>query len=255
MKISREQKAQNRLTLLNAGIELMSREGLREATLRRIAQHAGMSEPVIYKYFPSKDHLLAAFFTESLKTALARVESQPDFAEQSFIGQVHLLIDALLAEYEKHRAFVGEAYTTLFMSSLSGSLAYMADEKKLFMETTHHWLAGAIEAKEFFDPPSRTVVLELLWDFHLGMIYYWLKDTSEGSMRTLQLLDQSLHVLEELLKSNLLGRLADLFFFLAREHFMKSIDNLTNLSDDQKAVKTRFFQKDGKKTTKGRKTT
>lgn len=253
MKISREQKALNRKALLDAGVALMSKEGLREATLRRIAQAAGMSEPVIYKYFPSKDHLLAAYFTESLKSALQRVESQEDFAELSFTSQVHLLIDALLFEYEKHRDFVREAYNSLFMSSLSGSLAYMAEEKALFLEKTETWLAAAIEAKEFNDPPSRTIVLELLWDFHLGMIYYWLKDDTENNIRTLKLLDQSLHILEELLKSNLLGRIADLFFFLAREHFMKSIDNLAGLNDDQKAAKTRFFQSHGKKT--GRRTT
>lgn len=248
MKISREQKELNRLALLNSGIELMSKEGLREATLRRIAQHAGLSEPVIYKYFPSKDHLLAAYFTETLKTALAKAEAQADFTGMSFGAQMHLLIDALLAEYERHRAFVREAYNSLFLSSLSGSLAYMADEKALFIERTGKWLAAAIETEEFHEPPSRTVVLELLWDFHLGLIYYWLKDDSEGSMRTLQLLDQALGILEELLKTNLLGRLADLFFFMAREHFMKSIDKLTELSDDQKAVKTRFFQAHDKKT-------
>jgi TetR/AcrR family transcriptional regulator of autoinduction and epiphytic fitness len=247
MKISREQKALNRRTLLNAGIELMSKEGLREATLRRIAQLAGMSEPVIYKYFPSKDHLLAAYFTETLRTAVARVEAQTDFTQQSFTGQLQLLIDALLAEYEKHRDFVREAYNSLFLSSLSGSLAYMAEEKAMFLDKTGLWLSAAVETGEFGEPPSRTVILELLWDFHLGLIYYWLKDDSDGGMRTLQLLDRSLKILEDLLKSNLLGRMADLFFFLAREHFMKSIDKLTELSDDQKAVKTRFFQGDGKK--------
>jgi AcrR family transcriptional regulator len=247
MKISREQKELNRLALLKAGIELMAKEGLREVTLRRIAQHAGLSEPVIYKYFPSKDHLLAAFFTESLRNALKLVESQADFARMGFTAQTHLLIDALLSQYERHRDFVREAYNSLFLSSLSGSLAYLAEEKTLFMERTGKWLAAGVEAKEFFDPPSRTVVLELLWDFHLGLIYYWLKDESEGSTRTLQLMERSLQILDELLRTNLLGRLADLFFFLAREHFMKSVDKLTELTDDQIQIKTRFFENDGQK--------
>ena len=254
MKITREQKEKNRTALLEAGVDLMSEEGLKEVTLRRIALRAGLSEPVIYNYFPSKDHLLAAYFIDTFKKALVRAEAQTDFAELGFSEQIHLLMDALLAEYEKHRDFVSEAFQNLFLSGLSGSLAYLAEEKNLFVEMTKHWLDGAVEAKEFPLPPSSTVIVELIWDFHLGLIFYWLKDTSDGSMRTLQLLDRSLGILGDLLKSNMFGRMTDLLYFFAREHFMKSIDKLTELTHDQKVIKTRFFQNNGKKT-KGRRTT
>jgi TetR/AcrR family transcriptional regulator of autoinduction and epiphytic fitness len=247
MKISREQKELNRQKLLSVGVELMRKVGLKEATLRQIAQSAGFSEPVIYKYFPSKDHLLAAYFDEAMKRAIAQVETQADFASISFIQQLHLLEDAVLAEYEPQKDFVKQAFQNLFLSGLAGSHGLLAENKRLFTSKVETWLTAAVAAGEFVNPPSVNILSELLWDFNLGLTLYWLKDDSESSVRSLQLLDHSLGLINDLLKSNILGRVTDLLFFLAREHFMKSVDKLTELTHDQKNLKTRFFNTDGKK--------
>lgn len=251
MKISREQKERNRLALIKAGVELMSAEGLKEASLSRIARHAGLSEPVIYKYFPSKDHLIGAYFTEAMIKALESTESQRDFAELPFSQQIHLLLDALLAEFEPRKKFVQQAYGSLFISGISGSITYLAESKTLFGERVEHWLSAAIAAGEFEPISGSSLVTELIWDFQLGLIYYWLKDDSDGSMRTLELLDRSLRLMDEVLSSHILGRLSDLLFFLFREHFIKSVDRFTHLSDGQRSIKTRFFNDNGKKS-KGR---
>lgn len=247
MKISREQKEQNRLALIQAGVELMSAEGLKEASLSRIARQAGLSEPVIYKYFPSKDHLIGAYFAEALLKAFANVESQKDFAELPFSQQLHLLLDALLAQYEPRKKFVEQAYGSLFVSGLSGSLTYLAESKAIFSERVGHWLSGAVEAGEFEAAKGSSFIVELIWDFQLGLTYYWLRDQSDGSMRTLELMDRSLRLMDEVLTSNIIGRLSDLLFFLFREHFIKSVDRFASLTDGQRSIKTRFFKDHGKK--------
>ncbi|MGE0764163.1 MAG: TetR/AcrR family transcriptional regulator [Bdellovibrionales bacterium] len=244
MKISREQKQLNRQALLQAGLDLMSEEGLKSATMRRIAQRAGLSEPVIYKYYPTKDHLLVEYFATSLREAIKKVQALPDFTTLSFTEQLQLLFDAQISEFEKHKTFVQDAFKQLFLTTLSGSFTYLAEQRKLHLEFVGRLLDAAIEVEEFPKPPGPQVFCELLWDFHLGMTYYWLNDDSKKSVRTLQMLDKSLGLLNELLKSNLLSRVVDLVYFLAREHFIKAVDQMTDLSDSQKQRKSRFLNQE-----------
>jgi AcrR family transcriptional regulator len=46
--------------ILTAGLTLIGRRGVRRLGMREIAESAGVSRGTLYRYFPSKDHVLAA---------------------------------------------------------------------------------------------------------------------------------------------------------------------------------------------------
>jgi AcrR family transcriptional regulator len=46
--------------ILTAGLTLIGRRGVRRLGMREIAEAAGVSRGTLYRYFPSKDHVLAA---------------------------------------------------------------------------------------------------------------------------------------------------------------------------------------------------
>src|SRR3984957_12758224 len=46
--------------ILTAGLDLIGRRGVRRLGMREIAEAAGVSRGTLYRYFPSKDHVLAA---------------------------------------------------------------------------------------------------------------------------------------------------------------------------------------------------
>ena len=46
--------------ILTAGLALIGRRGVRRLGIREIAETAGVSRGTLYRYFPSKDHVLAA---------------------------------------------------------------------------------------------------------------------------------------------------------------------------------------------------
>src|ERR1700727_3295762 len=46
--------------ILTAALGLMGRRGVRRLGMREIAEAAGVSRGTLYRYFPSKDHVLAA---------------------------------------------------------------------------------------------------------------------------------------------------------------------------------------------------
>ena len=68
--------------ILTAGLALIGRRGVRRLGMREIAETAGVSRGTLYRYFPSKDHVLAAAaeydgqrFSDGLDEVLAAAET------------------------------------------------------------------------------------------------------------------------------------------------------------------------------------
>src|SRR5580698_7538300 len=66
--------------ILSAALRLIARRGVRRLGMQEVSEAAGVSRGTLYRYFPSKDHLLAAMavhdeqrFTVGLTEALASV--------------------------------------------------------------------------------------------------------------------------------------------------------------------------------------
>src|ERR1700722_2331022 len=78
--------------ILTASLGLIGRRGVRRLGMREIAESAGVSRGTLYRYFPSKAHVLAAAaafdglrFTHGLEAALA-VERGPDRRISAFMS-------------------------------------------------------------------------------------------------------------------------------------------------------------------------
>jgi len=68
--------------LINAGVEILSQEGVGGLSLRKVAQRAGVSHNAPYSHFPDKQSLIAAISTEGFKQLYeeldAAISSSPD---------------------------------------------------------------------------------------------------------------------------------------------------------------------------------
>ena len=68
--------------LIQAGVEILSKEGVGGLSLRKVAQRAGVSHNAPYSHFPDKQSLIAAISTEGFKQLYDEVEiailSHPD---------------------------------------------------------------------------------------------------------------------------------------------------------------------------------
>lgn len=53
--------------LIKAGVEILAKEGIDGLTLRKVAQHAGVSHNAPYSHFSDKQSLIAAISTEGFK--------------------------------------------------------------------------------------------------------------------------------------------------------------------------------------------
>src|ERR1700692_4775574 len=68
--------------ILKAALDLIGRRGVRRLGMQEIAEAAGVSRGTLYRYFPSKDHVLMGAadyderrFSVGLDAALARARS------------------------------------------------------------------------------------------------------------------------------------------------------------------------------------
>jgi AcrR family transcriptional regulator len=60
-KIAAEPRSDAQERLLDAAYELFSRRGIRDVGVDELIEHAGVAKATLYRYYPSKDDLVAAF--------------------------------------------------------------------------------------------------------------------------------------------------------------------------------------------------
>ncbi len=225
MKITKENKEKNRQKLVTTAVRLILEKGFRRATLREIAIEAGFAEPTIYNYFSSKEEIFYAYFEIKMYEARDRVEAIPDFAQYSFREKFQAFLETILELLEKEKEFVELAYESVFMVNWMGALKGAKPALDEFFGMIEGWMREAVTAKEFPDPPLRNLVQGLLWDYTLGITYYWLKDRSPKHTATTELIDRSLDLVLAGLKCDILNRGADLIRFLVREHLLSPLAN------------------------------
>jgi AcrR family transcriptional regulator len=220
MKISAKQKDLNKRSLLSAAAKLVGENGFEDTSLRQISAEAGLSDPVIYKYFPSKSALLFGYLDQSLNDALTEVAKIPDLEKMSFAEQVQLLMQSHIEVLEKDMGFVTKIFPLVFVTGLGTSQESLVPCRTLFTSFVDQCLEEAIKAGEINEPPFRETLVSVFWDFHVGILHYWLKDTSEMRSATSELMQRSMALINEVLKSGFLPKLVDLIYFLIRTHLL-----------------------------------
>ena len=70
--------------LIQAGIEILSVDGIKGLSLRKVAKHAGVSHSAPYAHFTDKQALIAAISTEGFKQLHSQIESvKKSYGEES----------------------------------------------------------------------------------------------------------------------------------------------------------------------------
>ncbi len=81
--------------ILTASLSLIGRRGVRRLGMREIAETAGVSRGTLYRYFPSKDHVLAA---------------AADYDAQRFSDGLDEVLAAALTAEDRITSFMGYAF-------------------------------------------------------------------------------------------------------------------------------------------------
>jgi AcrR family transcriptional regulator len=97
-------RAASTADILDAAEQVFSEDGLRDGSLRRIAELSGYSTAAIYKFFDSKHHLVtetlnrrADEYLMDLQTAAAR--------DGTALERLHFIVDAAATYFSAHKQF------------------------------------------------------------------------------------------------------------------------------------------------------
>ena len=226
MRVSKSAKEKTKIKILKCAVDLIIQKGFENTTLREIAKAAGVSNPTIYNYFPSKEKLLFAYIEQKHKETLEILESIEDFNTYTLREQLQTLIETELELYLEDREFVQQIADIVFnTSAIKLSKLYSTNEQ--FIEIVRAMLESAIEAGEIEKPPFLDYLPTLFWDYFIMVVAYWLKDESENFENTSAFIDHSLALIESLLRSDILSKATDLGMFLFKTHFLSAIKSVS----------------------------
>ena len=188
---------QTKSLILNTALEMLHERGYENTTMRAIAEKAGVSLGNAYHYFGSKDHLIQAFYhrthEDHLRASLPALQKESSLKAR-LLSVIRLKIDTL----EPYHEFAGVLFKTAAdpHSPLNpfahASAPVRRDSIKLFEELV-------VDTRARIPADLRAELPYLLWLYHMGVILFWIHDSSPKRARTYRLLDQTVDLLDKLI--------------------------------------------------------
>lgn len=188
---------QTRSTIVEAALRLFREHGYDAATMRAIAHAAGVSTGNAYYYFSSKEDLIQEFYLRSHAEHAAAcrdlLDGDDEFASR-LRGTVRSLIDVLNPYHSFAATFYkNAAEPTSPLSPFSKESSAARDASiALYRE-----VADGSSAK--IDRELRAELPELLWLYSLGIVLFWVYDTSPGAERTYRVIDATVPLVDRLI--------------------------------------------------------
>jgi AcrR family transcriptional regulator len=188
---------QTRARILESALNLFLERGYEATTMRVVAEAAGVSLGNAYYYFESKEELVQAFYERSHRE---HVESCGPLlaAERDFRKRLLATITAKIDTSEPYHRFSGVLFRSAAdplspLNPFSGASAHVREEAVALM-------AEVVDGSTL-NPPSdlRAELPYLLWLYEMGIILFWIFDTSRERSRTRTLVDRTVPIVTRLI--------------------------------------------------------
>lgn len=183
-----------RTLILDTALRLFAERGYERTTMRAVATEAGVSVGNAYYYFDAKEHLIQGFYNrigaehaDACRTVLA---TEREFGPR-LRGVLHAWLD-IAAPYHRFgtQFFRNAADPTSPLSPFSPESTPARDAAIRIFEDVVDGAAVRM------DPRLRPELPELLWIYQMGVVLYWVHDRSPGCVRTRNLIDRTVPLVD-----------------------------------------------------------
>ncbi|WP_297741585.1 TetR family transcriptional regulator [Nocardioides sp.] len=187
---------QTRATIVAAAMDLFRTRGFEGATMRGIADAAGVSLGSAYYYFSGKEHLIQAFYgqmqDDHLSAAREVLETETDFAAR-LRGVLTVWVEVAAPYHEFAGTFFKNA------ADPTSPLSPFSPESADARAASTAIFRDVVEGSDLKVASSlRPRLPELLWLLHMGMVLFWVHDRSPGQERTLALVSGAVPLVDKL---------------------------------------------------------
>jgi len=187
-----------RQKILDAALLLFVEKGYDKATMRQIAVQANMAPGSIYHHFPTKEHIVQTFYDvihEEHAQACVGILRNEIKLEHRLREVVRKKIE--LAEPFKKISCVLFRVASDPQNPLSPFSAQSSPTRDKSLILFRQLVAGS-SAKL---PADVDILLaHYLWLYQMGIILYWIHDTSENSRKTFRLIDRTVKLVQTLVE-------------------------------------------------------
>ena len=189
---------QTRERIVDTALRLFHDKGYEATTMRLIAAEAGVSVGNAYYYFPSKQHLVQAYYDLSQERHAVACRPVLD-AQTDLQSRLHGVLRARLDTMQSEKAFAVDFFRFAAdpKSPLSPFSAESAPARAASVALYAEAVGGAQGLK--VPPELREALPELLWLYQMGVVLFWVHDDSSGSARTYALADRTVPLVVRLI--------------------------------------------------------
>lgn len=177
---------ETRTRILNAALASFRSRGFDAATMREIAEEAGVATGAAYYYFPSKEAIVLDFYRRSCD----EMQSKLDEALQESSGlenRLHAVIRVKLIQFAPNRGVLRALLKN--GADPKHPLSPFSSETKEIREIDIAWFRRILTDCGVRIPKDLAPQLPgMLWFFQMGVIFYWVIDESPNQERTQRLL-------------------------------------------------------------------
>ena len=243
MKISNDQKKQNRGKIIEIAVDLIIEGGYKSATMRGIAKKAGFGDATIYNYFPTKESILFAYYEDKLNEAVEKIKEIKNFNEYTINEQLQTFFHIQLELFLPDREFIAISFKKIFLS-INQNYKQIKSIKDLFRTIIKDIFDAASEAEEIPPQIFEEMIFHLIWDYYIGLVIFWLKDSSEKFNETTILADKSLDLICSVIKAGVANKLFDLASYFFKNHILSRMGTLKRHKDTINIIKRGFLGTD-----------
>lgn len=189
---------ETRQRILSAALKLFQDRGFEAATMRDIAEEAGVATGAAYYYFSSKDAIVMDFYRRSSVEMQPKIEAALENA--SGLEQLlHELIRVKLAHFAPHR---GVLRALLRNGADPGyPLSPFSSQTREIRELDIGWFRHIVLESGVRIPKDLEPHLpDVLWFFQMGAIYFWVIDQSPEQANSNRLLAISVRSIASLIR-------------------------------------------------------
>jgi AcrR family transcriptional regulator len=176
---------ETRARIVNAALSSFREQGFEAATMRDIAEKAGVATGAAYYYFPSKDAIVMDFYRRSCDEMQPKIEE----ALKNATGLEERLCELIRIKLSHFAPNRGVLRALLRNADPKHPLSPFSPETKEIRDIDLAWFRSILTDCGVRIPKDLQPHLPgILWFFQMGVIFFWVIDESPDQVRSARLL-------------------------------------------------------------------
>jgi AcrR family transcriptional regulator len=195
-KLKEVRSEQTRESILESALQLFRQRGIEGATMREIAQRAGVALGAAYYYFPGKEAIVQAYYERVQAEHARRVEEALKETKLDFGERLRIVFHSKLEILKDDRPLLAAIFR--YTGEPLHPLSCLGPATRSLREESIGTFRRALDAEDL--PADLAKLLPVaLWALHMGVLVYFIYDNSGEQQRTRRLVDGAIELIARLL--------------------------------------------------------